>query len=204
MNTKKSKLPVEATGNFISILPNKDSPYSLQEIEEILLELKEEILLELKEGEDEEGSLMYNADIDEEGSLMYNADIPVIVNYSIVDPVSNGKVTKSGSLTPDLTNGVSFSLNIKIDRPDNIHFIPHQTVMEQSMGIKELIDLLRTTDRFNKSREALHINYLDRFQKTCPRHVGVVDGLGFIRIHHSQGVPGVFVLNMKVQESPWV
>lgn len=183
MNTEKSKLPVEATGNFISILPNKESPYSLQEVEEILLELKESE--------------------DEEGSLMYDTDIPVIVNYSIVDPVSNGKVAKSGSLTPDLTNGVSFSLNIKIDRPDNIHFIPHQTVMEQSMGIKELIYLLRTTDRFNKSREAIHINYLDRFLKTYPRHVGVVDGLGYIRIHHPQGARGVFVLNMKVQESPW-
>lgn len=188
MNTEK---PVELTGNFISILRKREDPYSLQDIKNILDEMAE--------------------NSDDENSLMFDSEIPVVVNYLIDDPVSKGKVSMSGSLSPELrvslsssTNKITdsrFSLSINVVRPDNIHFIPHYSVIGRTMSIQELHYALRTfqpIDPVDMSQEPLSIKYLDRLDKAS-RPVGVVNELGYIRIHHSQGVRGVFVLDLKIK-----
>lgn len=184
MNQDASKSFIEPMGNYISILKERSAPYTLKEIEDVISQMEE--------------------NSHEETSLMFNPDTKVIVNYSIPDPVTGGQVVKSGDLSFDFTNAINLALNIKRTRPDNIHYIPHESVMDNSLSISELAYFLRTNSRFDKSIEALHINHLSPVLNGQPRHVGVVVGLGYIRIHHSNSHQGVFLLEMKLQESPWV
>lgn len=171
----------QPTANFIPLLAKQESPYSLQDIENILTEIQSS------------GS-----------SLLENPNAKVVVNYLTPDPVSAKKISMSGSLYPDLTNEICFALNIVSSRADNIYFIPDEHVIQHSMSIDELMYILRTTQRFNKEREALHINYLDRFPKSISRHVGIVTGFSYLKVHHSDDLDGVFILDMKLQESAWV
>lgn len=181
----------ELIGNFISVLPKREDPYSLQEIKNILDKMAE--------------------NSDDEKSLMFDAEIPVVVNYLINDPVNNGKVSKSGSLSPEFTLRVSssskkitdsrFSLTINVDRPDNTHFVPHHSVMGRTMSIQSLHYALRTfqpIEPMDMSQESLHINYFDRLDKSA-RPVGVVNGMGYLRIHNSKTVRGIFILDLKIQ-----
>lgn len=150
--------------------------------------------------------------LNSEDKIINNPQAKVIVNYSIPDPVSGQENSMSGDLHIETNKGSNLALNIQFSRNDNRHLVPDNKVIKYSMTFSDLFDLLRTNERLNKHTEALHINYIDRNRslnrgsahdatmvKTSinKRPVGVVCGFSFLRIHHSDDVDGVFVLDLK-------